>query len=398
MTLRRVSLAAGLGLALVAAGCHQDELFRPVVSPYAGGALFERYVAMGNSITAGFQSGGIDSLVQVVAYPVLVAAQMGGAPFYSPILRSPGCPPAYTNIFTGARVGGLPATFCAFRSPAIPRYLSNVAVPGAKTIDLMQNLGAGTSANALTQLMLGGRTQLEAMAAARPTFVSVWIGNNDVLGAATDPVNGGDTTKVTAQPAFAAEYTPILDSIKAVGAQAILIGVANVTAIPFLSKGTTYFGAKLAGALPAALTVAATCAPPRGDSVLVPFPFGGALVAAAAAGQPRTLDCTETQTIQPAEFVRLKAAVTGYNTLISTEATARNWAYLDPNPTLDSLRTVTGQVAALPTFGAACSTNPFGAAFSCDGVHPSTATHKLIARKVVQVINAKYGSAIPAIP
>ena len=54
MTIRRLSLAAALGLALVAVGCHNDDLFTPLMPAYKGGAMFVRYVAMGNSITAGF--------------------------------------------------------------------------------------------------------------------------------------------------------------------------------------------------------------------------------------------------------------------------------------------------------------------------------------------------------
>jgi hypothetical protein len=43
--------------------------------------------------------------------------------------------------------------------------------------------------NALTQFILGGRTQIQAMMASQPTFVSVWIGNNDVLAASrTEPI------------------------------------------------------------------------------------------------------------------------------------------------------------------------------------------------------------------
>ena len=54
-------------------------------------------------------------------------------------------------------------------------------------------------------------------------------------------------------------------------------------------------------------------------------------------------------------------------------------------------------MAPFPAFGSACGANPFGLAFTCDGVHPSAATHRLIAKKVVQAINAQYGSAIPAV-
>src|SRR5438093_9261803 len=89
---RRVLLAAGLSLVLAAA-CHQDDLFTSPVPAYAGGAMFQRYVAIGNSITAGWQSGGINDSLQRLAYPVLVAAAMGGDRFYYPSLTAPGCPP-----------------------------------------------------------------------------------------------------------------------------------------------------------------------------------------------------------------------------------------------------------------------------------------------------------------
>src|SRR5437660_9878713 len=64
----RKLLAVGLSLALAAA-CHQDELFTPLVPAYTGGALFQRYVSMGNSIAMGIQSGGIDDSSQRIAYP-----------------------------------------------------------------------------------------------------------------------------------------------------------------------------------------------------------------------------------------------------------------------------------------------------------------------------------------
>jgi len=89
-----------------------------------------------------------------------------------------------------------------------------------------------------------------------------------------------------------------------------------------------------------------------------------------------------------------------YNAIIQTEATARGWAYLSLNAMFDSLQTVPpagSQIAPFPNANAACSGSPFGLAFSCDGFHMSTATHRLIAKKIVQAINAKYSSAIPAV-
>jgi hypothetical protein len=407
MTLRRFSLAAGVGAALLAAGCHNDELTPPATPAYAGAATFARYIALGNSITSGFQSGGINDSTQKQAYPVLVGAAMG-TPFYYPSLNLPGCPPPYTNVFTQARLGGagVTSTTCAFRA-STPPYVSNLGVPSAEVLDILQNgPAAGTNSNALTQIILGGRTQLQAMTAARPTFVSVWIGNNDVLGSVL-ATNAGDSTLITPLATFQTQYQQVVDGVKATGAKAVLIGVANVTEIPYVSQGGTYYAIK-AGlvtgvAFPPTFHVDATCAPNAfggiGDSVLVPFPFGAALIGAAAqAAVDDTLHCTEPQTVSPAELRKILATVTAYNAFISGAATANGWAYVDPNPTLDSLRLVAGQVAPFPNLGADCSTSPFGLAFSCDGFHPSGPSHRIIARHVVQAINAKYGSAIPAVP
>ena len=401
MTHRRILVAGSLSLALLATACHEDELFSPLPPFYTGGAMFQRYVAMGNSITAGVQSGGINDSTQRQSYAVLVAAVMGGDPFYYPSLNAPGCPPPFTNIFTQARVGGAGSTgaTCLLRSPNIPPYVSNVAVPSAETVDMLVN-GPPPAANSnpLTLLFLGGRTQVQAMMAARPTFVSVWIGNNDLLGAA----QVGDTTAATDTAAFRVNYAKALDSIQATGASAVLIAVGlghlvNNVALPFFSRGTTWYGLWAGGAFaPAPFTVAANCAPPRGDTVLVSFPYGFGLLAAAQAGTPTTLDCTAPPVIEPAETRFFAVLQLRYNAIIQAQATARGWAFTDSvNFTLDSLAGVANQFAPFPNTAATCSGSPFGLAFSCDGIHPNQATQQKIARKIVRAINAKYASAIP---
>jgi lysophospholipase L1-like esterase len=416
--------AAVLGLVLVAAACNDDQLNRPFgnvpVNP-----LFERYVSMGNSITAGFQSGGINDSTQLQSYAVLLAQAMH-SPFFPPLLRRDtlgpaGCPPPYTNVFTQTRVRGGTPTSCGLRkipNPP-PPFISNTAVPGAYVIDIYNN-GAGAHANTLTQFILGGLTQVQMMERAHPTFVTVWIGNNDVLGAATNAANAGDSTLITPVATFQVNYGAMLDSIEAVDPRGVvLIGVANLVSVanrtglpptqppangvPFFSYGSTYYVLDAAGQIPGPFTAAATCAPPRGDSVLVPFPLGGALIAGGG-----TLTCNEPQTIQPAELVKLTTTVAAYNTYISAQATARGWTYVDPNPALDSLRQIATQVAFFPNFGSptaptpcnpvAPTPPPFGLAFSCDGIHPSAATHRLLAQKLRLAINAAYTTSIPPIP
>ena len=416
--------AAVLGLLLATAACQNEKLNRPfAVTPVD--QLFDRYVSMGNSITAGFQSGGINDSTQSQAYPVLLARAMH-APFFTPLMRQPGCPPPYTNVFTQTRLGGGAAPPCALRKTqaVAPPFISNTAVPGAAVNDVYENVAP--RANQLTQFFLGGLTQVQMARRAEPTFVSLWIGNNDVLSAATNSANAGDTTLITPVPVFQTRYDSLVDSI-GVGMSpqgGILVGVANVTRIPYFSRGSTYFAIK-AGAVPGAafppnFVVTPNCAPPRGDSVLVPFPYGLPKIDSASAipAGTFTLDCSVPQVVVPEELVRLVAAVTAYNAKISAVATAQGWAYFDPNPVFDSVA-LAGSIPAFPfakrfdtgavngCAGAPAKTTPptapatpppFGLIFSCDGVHPSATAHRLIAQHLRSAINTQYTTAIPAIP
>ncbi len=383
MTLRPLRWGL-LGLLLLTLGCHDEGLLPPEPT---GGSLFARYVAIGNSITAGYQSGGINATLQQQAYPVLLANAMGTS-FNLPLLRNPGCPPPLVNILTGERLGGLPSDFCAFRQVPLPRIINNVAVPGAKVIDVLTNLGEGTSANTLTLLLLGGRTQLEAAAEARPTFVSVWIGNNDVLGAAI----AGNTALVTPINTFQQRYTQLLGELQTMGVQGgLLIGVANVTVIPHFSPGIAYAQVEQAGAFPPTFDVADNCAT-TGATALVPFSYAfGELLRRAAQGQPVTLDCVnDPRLLSPEETATIVQAVQQYNAFIQQQAEGLGWAYLDPNNKLLELKNQ-GQI---PIFPDVRSNTPFGPYFSLDGVHPSSAAHRLVAQEAAAAINAVYGTSL----
>jgi len=397
---------AALGLLLGALACQDDTLLRPsTLTPID--PMFARYVSMGNSITAGFQSAGINDSTQVLAYGNLLAKQMQ-TPYFQPLLNRPGCPPPIVNVFLRTVVGPPlnPALPCALRKqqPVPPPFLNDVAVPGAGVEDILSNLSPGS--NTLTTIILGGLSQTGAMLRANPTFVSVWIGNNDVLGPATDTANAGNPAELLDPTAFAASYDSILDAIGRTPAsgKGILLGVNDVVTIPYFSYGSVYLGAKLAGALPANFIVSPDCAPQAlggvGDTTLVPFRYGFGLIAAAAAG-PVTLDCLDDHNITPSELANLHAIVVAYNTHIAAQATSKGYAFIDPNPLILAVKADTAQFAVFPHANPAdpkFTTAPFGSAFSRDGVHPSTASHKLIANTLIQTINAKYGTTLPAIP
>ena len=63
-----------------------------VASGAAAQADFSKYVAIGDSGTAGFASGGLMKAYQEGSYPALLAHQFGVATFQQPLVSDPGIP------------------------------------------------------------------------------------------------------------------------------------------------------------------------------------------------------------------------------------------------------------------------------------------------------------------
>lgn len=413
--MQRIRMTAALLLALpLLAGCYENEpLSAPDLSTSNG--LMERYVSMGNSITAGYQSGGINDSTQQRSYAVLFANR-ANAPFFVPSLQGRGCAPPLTNNVTGARVGGGTATTCDLRADERLPFVSNVAVPGATSFSPDDNLSPFSNSNPLTTFILGGRTQNQAMQDADPTFVTAWIGNNDVLGSYSSSANPGNPALITPQPVFEQNYAAMLDAIDATGASATLISVVDVTVAPFASRTAIYYcltyvdparcqaplpttpDPNLAGLNALGLwNVDVNCAAPTGLATLIPWTKAVPMLAAAAGGSPQTMDCSiDALVITPTELAGLQAATVGYNTYIASQATARGMAYLDVNPPLLELVAI-GAIPPIPDIAPALAGGSvtFGPYFTLDGIHPSTLAHQLVTDSLVSTVNQFFGTSIP---
>lgn len=429
------------GLALLA-GCARDDQTILTATQSATEPLFERYVSMGNSITAGYQSGGINDSTQLQSYAVLLAAR-ANATFNVPLLSRPGCPPPYTApLGSTGRVGGGTETTCLVRvSPQLNRPVQNVAVPGAVVGSLFNNAYA---ANVLTTLFLGNRTQVQAMQDAQPTFVSAWIGNNDALGAATSgilgPVAAGADSLLTPLAKFRVRLDSVVAGIKGSTAKgAVLVGVVDAgAAAPLLQPGAFFYLARDAAGRFQGKPVDASCSPVT--ALGQPNPLSRNLISFQAVGDASiaTITCDPTANggryvLDTNEQAVVRQRIIDYNAYIQSVATANGWAYLDPNTVLTTFLnqttnvTVGGQTyavynqirkcqllrtAATPaqfqdavirscpvTAGgsvpaALVAPNFFGALFSFDGVHPSAAAHVVLANELAKVINAKYGTKL----
>lgn len=394
--------AALLGAMGALAACEPEVNVLGTEAP-AAGEMFRNYVALGNSITAGYQSTGINDSTQRKSYAYLFAQQVGTR-FAYPSLAAPGCPPPVVNFVTQSRgsAGGVnfTPTTCALRSPTgFTDRLNNVAVPGATSLD--PTADTTSAGNTLTALVLGGKSQVERALEIDPTFASIWIGNNDVLGPALNGVLAGVTPVAT----FTSRYDQMLSELTtgAPDLEGVLIGVVQVSNVPLMFQvGVLLASPAAKGAFDQAAGGATIIEPNcvANPTTLIAFPLAQQM---ASGAHPRIISCGpstlapntvvgEVAVLTPAEQTTLTNTINAYNAHIQAKANELGWAYVDVNPTLVQLRG-TGAIPAFPNL--AQPTNAFGTYISLDGVHPRDAAHRLIANLVIDAVNAKYSTSIP---
>ncbi len=423
MRISRV-VAAALALPLLA-GCEKSETLGPVTTP-SGGTMFSRYVALGTSISAGVQSGGINDSTQKRAFPVLLAQAMGltvGRNFFYPSFNMPGCPPPFTNPLNGTRVtpAGYPTSTgstCYVLNPAYASPLgfeNNLGVPAIRVgqaLNIRSLLVPNTDTLRAAMFVTGGRSPVDIITAAKPTFITVELGGNDALNAVTS----GDTTELTPTAVFQRQYDSLATALAATGANVALVNVPNVVNIPYITRGQVFFCLKT-GACPgipatppfnlASFTVDASCAPSPGvgDSMAVALPGTAAITQVLAGGGAANLNCgagtatiTTTSTVPVGPVVKKPAfraivqRVIAFNATIVAEATSHGWALANLDSALTAL-VAAGQIPSLPSFSNPSSL--FGTYVSLDGFHPSSTGQKTIADLVAAAINKKYGTSLP---
>jgi len=259
----------------------------------SGSANFSKYIALGNSLTSGYMDGTVYSSGQTGSYPNIVATQMqlaGGGAFKQPLMPNdvggftnlPGFPGKLSlQLINGSLTPVAAAPAAALDNVATSGPYQNLGVPGAKSFHLTLN-GYGSAAN----LALGtanpfyvrhatsttSNVVADAMVQT-PTFFSLWIGNNDVLGYATSGgtgiIGGTGSSDITSTAMFTAAYTGTVNTLVSGGAKGVLANLPYVSSIPFfttvpynpltpatLSANLTTLNAQLYGPLKTILTAA----------------------------------------------------------------------------------------------------------------------------------------------
>ncbi|WP_019037101.1 hypothetical protein [Psychroflexus tropicus] len=232
-----------------------------------GDADFTTYVSLGNSLTAGFSDGALYRVSQENSMPSILSSQFAFVantePFTQPLMNDniggllaggnplPGFEPRL--VFDGSGpvplsqlVEGIqPTTDILSNNPSGP--FNNLGVPGAKSFHLLAP-GYGDFSGVISNpptanpyfVRMASSPQTTILAdaiAQQPTFVSLWIGNNDVLGYALSGGDGSDPiTPLEGPPGvgFQQTYQAIVGSLvgNLPNVQAVLGNIPNVTAIP----------------------------------------------------------------------------------------------------------------------------------------------------------------------
>ena len=371
--------------------------------PDTGTAIFTRYVAVGDSLTAGFMSAGLARTGEANSYPVLIHRQAtgGGTGFIQPIVSDPGIPAQLElrslSPLTLAPKSGSGTLTNPQTNPVRP--FSNLGVPGAKVRDTLVTFSGGLHDAILQQFIppFQGLTALQQAVLQNPTFVTLWIGNNDVLAAATSGrVIEGVTLTPVAQ--FETDFRAIANTLAATGAKMAIANIPNVTTIPFVNTLSRFVvnpatnQPVLINGQPVPLLGPDGPVGPN-DRVLL----SATTELAAGRGIPAPLGpgipLSDAAVLNATELATISARVQAYNNIIRAVATEKSAAFVDSNALL--LEAAAGHIGV----GGVALTPAFltGGIFSYDGVHPTEIGYALLANEFIKAINAQFNGEIPLV-
>ncbi len=419
-------------------------------TPDPGQADFSSYVAVGNSLTAGYADNALYREGQLNSFPNILAGQMkeaGGGDFIQPLVD----PGVGSNATGQARLvlrpvmgpDGVPTLAPApaaasgqdIFSSKVTGPFHNMGIPGARSFHLAFP-GYGDLNPFFGRMMSGAQATVigDAMMA-QPTFFTLWIGNNDVLGYATSGGVGqgfaemGDPTAVTGiditpKNVFDGSLDFIAGTLAGAGAEGAVINLPEVTSIPFFTTvpwNGLVLSAEQAQMLRAGFTAlfAAHNVPVElvpnfqagqngfliadPDMPGVPPPFQlrlarqGELILLSVpqdslrnAGWGSQKPIPDQFTLRAPQITEIENATNAFNARLSAVASQYGLAFVDANSVLKS--------AVNPglVFDGVLLNTVFvqGGIFSLDGVHLTPRGSAVVANKVIDAINSKYGSTL----
>jgi lysophospholipase L1-like esterase len=399
----------------------------------AGQATFTNYIAVGNSLTQGYQDGGMHNEFgqQDNSYPAIIARQMQLAN-PSMIFKQPTVPPLGQGYMHLEYINGEIEVIKAYDEDVInnptaidddPAWANwgdqtmkynNLGLSGIKLVNCLSG-GKNTTINFnLLQLSLNenGRfldfgdeinpiTYLDHIKQSKATFFTNWLGNNDVLGWSTE---GGDDGPVTNEigitvpglfltqlsdlDEFRNKYDSVLAAFKSMGAKGVCATLPDVTSIPYFNTVTLEAVDDDVWIREGADTTIVRLA--TEDDLLL---LTASDELADGLGKAQSKPLKHTVVLDKDEIAIVQNRTNEINNAIRSLANSYGFALADMNAFMKTL-TNTGL-----SFDGVDFTPKYieGGVFSLDGVHPNGRGYAIIANEFIRVINDFYGSNLQTV-
>ncbi len=424
-----------ISIAVVFASCERkiDEL-----AVTNGTADFTRFVAVGNSMFAGYADGALYHTGQMNSIPNLISGQLqlaGSGKFVQPVVTSeygvefPGSGPkfklGYSVDCRGITSMGPVADIGQKEAVAPVGYLvNNLAIPGAKSFHMLFPGYAMVNPYYARFATSSTNRVIDEIPALNPTFFSLWLGDNDVLQYA---LSGGTSVSdsIPSPGFFQNAMGAVIQALTANGAKGVIATIPDVTSIPFFTT-IPYNGLTLTKNQADSINMAmglyqlpfTNYHAGAGNPFLIPDPTSAHPYFKVRQMQPGELvlmtvpqdsmKCYGMGIIGkltlvpypiPKKFIltledidKIKTATTSFNAIIKTLADKDhfNLALADMNAKLNELK------KGIIWDGITLNANfVSGGAFSLDGIHLNPRGCALTSNYFIDAINAKYGSTVP---
>lgn len=415
-------------------------------TPSKGGADFTSYLAVGNSLTAGYADGSLYKSGQENSFPNILAKQfayVGGGEFKQPLMADDygfgidGITPV-PKLILGPSTDCMGATSLApmrapvpvdpanFASVAVSGPYNNIGVPGAKAVHF-DIAGYSTLNPYFARFAVDQTTPLIDYISGNATFFTLWIGNNDALGYA---LSGGAADMLTPPAAFSLKYDNIVKACiastpgaEAKGALANLPDILSIPYCSFMSTQIPYNGMVLtAGQADSLGMLYGLYGHPEitftegqnafvvensdgswgrmtaDDKFLLSLPSDsmkcfGMGVAVPPPGMPAPFPIPHKYILDEAEIADIRNHTDQYNATIMNLATTYNLAYVDMKQVLMDAGTTGIMIDGYSITSAFITGN----AFSLDGIHLTPVGNAMAAHYYIEAINATYAASIPQV-
>jgi lysophospholipase L1-like esterase len=404
--------------AVVLAACADDsvsptEIRQPPITQAApelfseGEGIFQRYVAIGTSISMGVQGDGVYATTQQTSWPAQLA-RLAHRELSLPLIDSTGCAaPLAAPLTMGKRISGEAAGLafslrsCAANAAGVTLPAGNVAIDGARTGQALtatpENPDPG-HAMQYPRVLAPGQSQVTAMESQNPKIVSVELGGNDILGASHGFYAPG--VNIIPVSVWGPQYHEVVARVDAAAKHGLLVGLVNdVRSFPAFRTGAEFWTARATFA-PFNVAISADCESNTNllfVPIIVPTAVGtGAFYASKGFGQ-YTLSCADSPApvedyiLDAADVVATNAQLAAMNAVIRSEAQSRGFAYFPLGALYEG-------VVTKPAFNAVSimtTSQPYGPYISLDGIHPSAEGARVLADAAAVALNTTYRLSIP---